>query len=1326
MIAAREHTTRRGIRRSLLALVLATTPAMPYPAAQAASPVPTAPTGPAPAVHRVTLLTGDEVTYTEGADGSRVAGVDAAERPGRSPASFQTTTTPDGLFVYPTDVLPYVQARTVDRNLFNITELVREGLADTATATLPVLATYDAGTPAGALTESAERLPAAHRKVTVPAIGGVGLRVEKENAEQFWQSVSAPREGAADLRHGLTGLMLDRRVRVSLDQSAPQIGAPVAWAAGLDGTGTTVAVVDTGIDPGHPDLAGAVTDSANFTAEPDTVDRHGHGTHVASIIAGTGKASGGRYRGVAPGAKLLVAKVFDASGEGDSSQVMAGMQWAAERGAKVVNLSLGAGATDGTDPLSALLNKLSAQTGALFVAASGNDGPGTRTVSTPGAADAALTVGAVDRQRKLAWFSGRGPRLGDAAVKPELVAPGVDIAAARAANTTMGTPLDAHYTRSSGTSMATPHVTAAAAVLAQQHPDWPGPKLKDTLVTTAADAGLRWYEQGSGMLDIARAVTQRTGGPAPVAFGRHERTGGDMPPIPHDLRYANTGDQPLTLDLSLKVSAWDGSAAPPEGIRLAGSTISLPPGTAANASLGLDPDVGKTGVYGGTVVAASPDGKTVLRTPVSAYNAPQLFPVRLRVLDSRGNPAANALAQLIDDAAGAGNGNDPFRDQIAYQVDLVDGGGTISLPHGSYSALGWVTEKRVTGRTWSALNVSEVDIRGPAEIVLDATRATPVEVTTPGPVDQRDRTVMMRRVIPPSAGTAGYIGEAGLSAGGTSWQVRATPAAPASGGAISLQDTLSLQQAAAELRLGGKSFHPEYDVPSLAEKWPGEHTAAMVFGNQGRPEDLAGLDLRDKIVLVRLPAAADDTETAGKLFAAATAAARAAADRGAAAIVPYADLPGALTIPGLSSTVLPQLSVDNLEGAALLAALGTGPATVLVRAAPEAMYNLSYLDANGIPAEHVRRMDPATLVASRTAYHAELPGLSVKKTWYPFPTGLWKTQFLQGTKVPAPGGWTEYTGPGDDRTVWRRTATLSGGNAALSMTEQNIYRQGETARPDEQWFKAPLHSTAVELQPDHPAHYPATAGGWTVLCSACRGGDDPDSFVPPLQWADGKPGHFTSPYEVAKYFATSTARLFQGGSEIEPVNNGDPLALFPVFRLSAQPARYRLDVRDVLAPGPVVGAPSTALFRTSARTDTSWTFTSARASGSAPRGFGCYTGGPACAFQPLIQLEHRFALDSGNQAGAGAYTFETTASSHTGATGGGPVVWLRMSYSTDEGATWREAKADPLGAGRWKVTVDHPATGGFVWLRAEARDASGNTVDQTMRRAYSLRAAVVG
>src|SRR5204862_3108640 len=138
----------------------------------------------------------------------------------------------------------------------------------------------------------------------------------------------------------------------------------------------------------------------------------------------------------------------------------------AEEGARVVNVSLSGGDTLGYDPLEEAVSTLTAQYGALFVIAAGNSGSLNASIESPGSVAAALTVGAVDHDDQVAFFSSRGLTL-DGAIKPDLTAPGVDIVAARAAGTELGTLVGDDYVMASGTSMATPHVTGAAALPVQ-------------------------------------------------------------------------------------------------------------------------------------------------------------------------------------------------------------------------------------------------------------------------------------------------------------------------------------------------------------------------------------------------------------------------------------------------------------------------------------------------------------------------------------------------------------------------------------------------------------------------------------------------------------------------------------------------------------------------------------------------------------------------------------------------------------------------------------------------------------------------------------------
>ena len=258
-------------------------------------------------------------------------------------------------------------------------------------------------------------------------------------------------------------------------------------------------------------------------------------------------------KGVAPGTHLLIGKVLADAGYGEDSWVLAGMQWAVAQHADVVSMSLGGDSDDGSHPLSQAVNELSANSDTLFVIAAGNNGNnGPSTVSSPGSADAALTVGAVDVNDVMAPFSSRGPRLNNGAFKPEVVAPGVDVTAARAAGTDLGGDLatDPYYTTISGTSMATPHVAGLAAILKGEHPTWDGEKLKAALAnSTVPIADATGFDAGTGRIDALKAIHQTVFAPATLELGNYAWPYSDLSPSSKTLTYTNDGDAAVTLAL---------------------------------------------------------------------------------------------------------------------------------------------------------------------------------------------------------------------------------------------------------------------------------------------------------------------------------------------------------------------------------------------------------------------------------------------------------------------------------------------------------------------------------------------------------------------------------------------------------------------------------------------------------------------------------------------------------------------------------------------------------------------------------------------------------
>jgi serine protease AprX len=272
-----------------------------------------------------------------------------------------------------------------------------------------------------------------------------------------------------------------------------------------------IAILDTGIDPHHPDVAGRIAATATFVGSV-YYDDNGHGTHVASTAAGNGAASGGLYVGVAPEADLYIAKVLAADGSGMMSDVMAGIEWAVDQGAHVAGLSLGSnGPCDGTDALSATCDA-AVERGVVICVAAGNSGPARSSVGSPGCARQVITVGASDDGDQVASFSSRGPT-SDGRVKPDICFPGVGIVAARAAGTAMGQVVDEHYTSASGTSMATPHAVGAVALLLQANPSLTPREVKELLMRTARNIGYEANAQGAGRADVYQAYL---GEPSPT------------------------------------------------------------------------------------------------------------------------------------------------------------------------------------------------------------------------------------------------------------------------------------------------------------------------------------------------------------------------------------------------------------------------------------------------------------------------------------------------------------------------------------------------------------------------------------------------------------------------------------------------------------------------------------------------------------------------------------------------------------------------------------------------------------------------------------------
>ncbi|WP_307041503.1 S8 family peptidase [Agromyces ramosus] len=674
----------------------------------------------------VTLVNGDRVLVTNGTT------VTMLPRHDGSQPLVETRRVGDDVYVYPADAAAALSAGKVDEELFNVTGLVRQGYDDANSSTIPLIAQYaDPATPTVAPR-------GAETGVVLESIGSVALNEDKANASAFWADLTDPRSRAAG---SIEKIWLDRKVEATLDQSTAQVNAPDAWSAGFDGAGATVAILDTGADAEHPDLQGRIIAGEDFTGFGSWNDGNGHGTHVASTVGGSGRASDGANQGVAPRADLLVGKVLTDGGSGSTSGIIAGMEWAVAQGADVVSMSLGStGPVDGcVDPMAMATQSLSETSDSLFVIAAGNDGPADNTVSTPGCAPAALTVGAVDRDDTTALFSSRGPVAGTHVLKPEITAPGVGISAAA----TGGRGVYA-YRSMSGTSMATPHVAGAAAIVKQRHPEWTGEQIKAALVSSAeTDIPGDVRETGGGLLDVSTAINQTVTGSPALQAGTFDWPHAGDEAVTIEVPYTNASDQPVTLQLEVAgVTGNDGSRVKSKIATLGRKAITIAPGATATVPLRINPAAtlaaAQYGDVSGRILAT---GGATVSTPFSLYVQPETVRVTIKMIDRNGQPAAGASSvDIVNTDTSTGNRwyNDGSAEQVA------------DVRPGRYFVSSFVATPDRAGNAPLVESVSyvarpELSVSKDVTLVLDARDADPITVKTDRRSETRSTTLSFVR-----------------------------------------------------------------------------------------------------------------------------------------------------------------------------------------------------------------------------------------------------------------------------------------------------------------------------------------------------------------------------------------------------------------------------------------------------------------------------------------------------------------------------------------------------------------------------------------------------
>ena len=287
------------------------------------------------------------------------------------------------------------------------------------------------------------------------------------------------------------------------------------WSKGYDGSNVKIAIIDSGISSNLPnqDFRGRIVYEKSFIEdEEDPQDYHGHGTHVAGIAAGAGL-----FKGIAPNADLVNLKAADLSGHSTQNAILAAIDEAINQEVDVISISIGFGRSSpwGSGDELTLAVDSAVDAGIIVVVAAGNEGSDNElaSIGSPASSKKVITVGATNGSTNVASYSSRGPSF-DYKVDPDVVAPGTQIYAPLAPGGVLELAYESlvgvelgDYISLTGTSMATPVVSGAAALLKHQFPQITPSAIRAALQESAIDLQESLYTQGSGLINIGMAST---------------------------------------------------------------------------------------------------------------------------------------------------------------------------------------------------------------------------------------------------------------------------------------------------------------------------------------------------------------------------------------------------------------------------------------------------------------------------------------------------------------------------------------------------------------------------------------------------------------------------------------------------------------------------------------------------------------------------------------------------------------------------------------------------------------------------------------------------
>ena len=545
----------------------------------------------------------------------------------------------------------------------------------------------------------------------------------------------------------------------------------------------------------------------------------------------------------------------------------------------------------------------------------------------------------------------------------------------------------------SGTSMATPHVAGAAAVLAQRHPGWSGAQLKDALMSSTKELeGQGPYQVGTGRLDVAAAVLGTVHATGSAFFGFDRWPHSDEAPVTRTVTYSNDGDVAVTLELDPRFTDATGSPAPDGLLSVSTPTVTVPAHGSADVSVTVDQSVGATGARYTGQLAAAADGATVARTSLAFLKEDERYDLTITAVDQHGDPA-QAYVELVGGPA-------------AYDVIAIDGTTTIRRPPGTYAVMTWLDVDANTDHAGVALvGNPDVLLDQDRTVRLDARKARPINVTVPRRETEKTYQRMdWFRQIGDVAIESNYLMPIWIE------HLYAQPTAQVRTGQFELNTRWRLRSPSLTVSVGGHAL----DVLAMVGTtgFTGWRRMPVVVAGQGAPADYDGLDVAGKAVLVTRSDAVQPYDRAVAARDAGAALLLVANDE-APELIEWVGNPETGEEPGI-----PVIGISGTEGAALLARAAEKSLTAKVVGRPDTpwVYDLQDPHVGRIPRSLAYAPTARELVRVASSYGSDRPaeGGEFRYDFRPFTfrgIGFLQLLSLPQTReewVSAPTGTTWY------------------------------------------------------------------------------------------------------------------------------------------------------------------------------------------------------------------------------------------------------------------------------------------------------------------------------